>query len=543
MQSLRDKVSIRKVKEAIAQLPRGSGSAASKIAYDETMNRIRGQEKGFCDLAIATLTWVSSAMRPLTLRELQCALSIEPGDSAMDEADFVDEETLSSVCAGLVVVDRQSQIVRLAHYTTQEYFDSQKDVLFSDGQKLLATTCLTYLSFDMFSNWQLETFGPYSCRSQSPDSLAVRGERETYYHYYPLLSYAASHWHEHAHFSQDPTIQRLIMDYLNRTDKLAALFCFGDPHDANIWSLPESFPTQSIHGLLVAARYGLTDAVKALLRLEGYCTQEESRIKAQALNLAVTTRQSSVILILLDGNTIAPAAVSHALNILYTLPLAALIAAPVEAPALYEVTEILLNHGAEPNIAVGDIPLIHLASDRNDVKLASLLLSHGADVELRDEYGRSSLHRVAVIGHSGDIVKVLLENRVDINARNNRGETALLTAVRRCPPGEPENYKSLITQLLGWGASVNQSDKSGSTALHLAASRGALEIACQLLEAGANVNAPDQDGVTPADKLTLWKWGSITEERRAECEEMLARYSFYGCEEKNYAYNGGDDLY
>ncbi len=130
IQSLKDKVSMRRVKEALAQLPRGSGSAASKIAYDETMKRIRGQEKGFCDLAIATLSWISLAKTPLILRELQCALSVEPGDTAMDEANFVDQETLSSVCVGLVVVDYESRIVRLAHYTTQEYFESQKEVLF-----------------------------------------------------------------------------------------------------------------------------------------------------------------------------------------------------------------------------------------------------------------------------------------------------------------------------------------------------------------------------------------------------------------------------
>ncbi len=156
MKSLKDKISIRKVKEALAQLPKGSGSAASNIAYDETMNRIRGQEKGFRDLAIATLSWISLAKRPLTLRELQCALSVEPGDIAMDEANFVDEETLSSACAGLIVVDHESRIVRLAHYTTQEYFESQKDALFLDRQNLLAETCLTYLSFDVFSNWQFK---------------------------------------------------------------------------------------------------------------------------------------------------------------------------------------------------------------------------------------------------------------------------------------------------------------------------------------------------------------------------------------------------
>ena len=562
MQSLKDKVSIRKVKEALAQLPRGSGSAASKIAYDETMNRIRGQEKGFCDLAIATLSWISLAKEPLTLRELQCALSVEPGDTAMDEANFVDQETLSSACAGLVVVDHESQIVRLAHYTTQEYFDSQKDVLFSDGQKLLATTCLTYLSFDAFSNWQLEESG-YEWFSLPPSSLATPDQSTTTY--YPLLRYAASFWHEHANSSHDPTIQGLIIDYLKRTENLAALLCPGGWYEYEE-IVRELLFTWSIHGLPVAARYGFTDAVKALLHLEGYCAEDRSRIKAQALGLAAICRQSPALRILLDDNTIAPAEVSTLLKVICvqdyryhpdnTMP-----------PDYYEGVEILLNHGADPNIWFGDTKFIHLASSKNDVRFASLLLSHGADVELRDRNGETALHRVAHGGHSGDIVKVLLENRLDINARDNNGETALLTAVRYSS-GEPKKHMSLIKQLLESGASVDQSDMYGTTALHSAASNGAVEIACQLLEAGADVNARNRNGRTAlhvatiyraveiacrhleagadvkvrdfsgrtaADCLDWWDWDSTTEGKRAECEEILERYGFYQSGKKSSA--------
>ena len=536
MQSLKDKVSIRKVKEALAQLPRGSGSAASKIAYDETMNRIRGQEKGFCDLAIATLSWISLAKEPLRLRELQCALSVEPGDTAMDEANFVDQETLSSACAGLVVVDHESRIVRLAHYTTQEYFESQKDVLFLDKENLLAETCLTYLSFDVFSNWQLKKPSPKRWYSQPPSSLAAPDDSEAYSLCYPLIRYATNHWHEHAHSSQDPTIQRLIIKYLKRTENLAALLCsvgWYKQLPRNLFK--ELFCEQSIHGLSIAANYGFTDAVKELLCLEGCCAEGRSRIKAQALSLAAYHRQSTALRILLDGNTIAPAAVSRALEFgcskLYD----------GWPPGYCEVAEILLNHGADPNVGYDRKPLLHFASRENDVQFASLLLSHGADVELRDEYGKTVLHSVAEWGHSGDIVKVLLEHNLDINARDNDGETALLTAVRYSPH-EPKEHRSLITQLLERGASVDQSDIRGWTALHFAASRGAVLIACQLLEAGADVNARNRIGYTAAGWLRSkgWDFGSITEEERAKCEEILERYSFYQSGEKSSGSDNGD---
>ena len=532
MQSLKDKVSPRKLKEALAQLPRGSGSAASQIAYDETMNRIRGQEKGFCDLAIATLSWVSLAMRPLRLRELQCALSVEPGDTAMDEANFVDQETLSSACAGLVVVDHESRIVRLAHYTTQEYFESRKDVLFPDKQNLLAETCLTYLSFNVFSNWRDHRGFVVQPRASSDP--------------FPLLNYAARHWHEHAHSSQDPNTQGLIIKCLKRTENLKAwLFCVdwlsevpsAEPiYPQRFLGLPiaakygftnvnwlsevpsaEPFYPQSIHGLPIAARYGFTDAVKALLHLEGYCAEDRSRIKAEALSLAAIYRQSSALRILLDGNTIAPSAVSRALEyIRYQLY-------HTEPPGCWEVAEILLNHSADPNIRYNGIPLIHLACRRNDVRFASLLLSHGADVELRDRDGRTALHWVAEEGHSGNIVKVLLENKLDINAREYRGETALLTAAKYSERNSEGDHRSLITQLLGCGASVDQPDIRGRTALQFVAATGAVKIACQLLEAGADVNARNRNGYTAANCLGQWDWHDITEEERAECEEILRK--------------------
>ena len=174
------------------------------------------------------------------------------------------------------------------------------------------------------------------------------------------------------------------------------------------------------------------------------------------------------------------------------------------------------------------------------MQLARLLLSHGADVELRDEYGKTVLHSVAEWGRSGDIVKVLLENKLDINARDEKGQTALLIAVR-CSPDEPKEHRSLITQLLEGGASVDQSDIDGWTALHWAAAHGVVEIACQLLEAGADINARDRNGDTAADCLIQWyDWRYMTKETRAECEDIFERYSFYQCGKKSSGSDSGD---
>jgi hypothetical protein len=46
-----------------------------------------------------------------------------------------------SVCAGLVTVDEESDIIHLAHYATQEYFERTQNFRFPDAQRDIAITC------------------------------------------------------------------------------------------------------------------------------------------------------------------------------------------------------------------------------------------------------------------------------------------------------------------------------------------------------------------------------------------------------------------
>lgn len=59
-------------------------------------------------------------------------------------------EDVISVCAGLVTVDEESNIIRFVHYTTQEYFERVRLEWNPSAQEEIAVACLTYLSFDIF---------------------------------------------------------------------------------------------------------------------------------------------------------------------------------------------------------------------------------------------------------------------------------------------------------------------------------------------------------------------------------------------------------
>jgi hypothetical protein len=52
--------------------------------------------------------------------ELQHALGVEVSESELDEENFSQIEDIVSVYAGLVIINEESGIIRLVHYTTQE---------------------------------------------------------------------------------------------------------------------------------------------------------------------------------------------------------------------------------------------------------------------------------------------------------------------------------------------------------------------------------------------------------------------------------------
>ena len=100
-----------------------NGSEAYNYAYEEAMERVDGQITNSRDLAKQVLSWITCAKRPLTTSELRHAIAVEIGAFKLDEENLPEIEDIVSVCAGLVTVDQESDIIRFVHYTTQEYFE------------------------------------------------------------------------------------------------------------------------------------------------------------------------------------------------------------------------------------------------------------------------------------------------------------------------------------------------------------------------------------------------------------------------------------
>ncbi|KAF2729730.1 hypothetical protein EJ04DRAFT_588331, partial [Polyplosphaeria fusca] len=133
------------------------GSAALDDAYKDAIHRIEGQLAGDSEQAKNVLSWITYAQRPLTTAELCCALAVEHEEEELNPENIPDMEDLVSVCAGLIVVDEESRVVRLVHYTTQEYLERIRRTWNPRAQLEIASTCLTYLSFNEFKNGSCST--------------------------------------------------------------------------------------------------------------------------------------------------------------------------------------------------------------------------------------------------------------------------------------------------------------------------------------------------------------------------------------------------
>lgn len=131
--------------------------------------------------------------------------------------------------------------------------------------------------------------------------------------------------------------------------------------------------------------------------------------------------------------------------------------------------ERLLSQGANINAKGGDsgTPLF-AAVVWNHPEMVRLLLENGAKLDDSDTpSGRTYLIDAAVRGNY-EVVKLLLAKRVNVNAKDEDGATALMHASEESGYGHVETVKLLLKA----GADINARDQNGETALDKATQHG-----------------------------------------------------------------------
>lgn len=204
-----------------------------------------------------------------------------------------------------------------------------------------------------------------------------------------------------------------------------------------------------------------------------------------------------------------------------------------ESPDRLDTLQFFLGREADPNFEGPKIPAFHhwLLLDADATCVRELLGSHASCSSISTISHDSALHCFASCGSDPEVLSLLLENpkdtedRAEINIRDGEGATPLHHLLRRqkiplelleifLARGADVNVDSLdsrrplagaalwgeiaaIEKIIGFVTDVDDDDKWGSTALHLAAHTGQKETVQFLLEHSADVNRKDKHNRTP----------------------------------------------
>ena len=141
-------------------------------------------------------------------------------------------------------------------------------------------------------------------------------------------------------------------------------------------------------------------------------------------------------------------------------------------------------------VSIGQESLFQAVIEGNEASV-KILLAEGADIDARDDIGKTPLMIAADKGYFS-IVQLLIQNGADVNAQHNLHWTALMFATGK-------DHSAIVKFLVESGANLNFVSKSDYTALILASAAGCAEIVDLLLEKGADTSTKKND-------LTAQQW-------------------------------------
>jgi ankyrin repeat protein len=413
-------------------------------------------------------------------------LAVEPGEAELDPENKPDVDDIVSVCAGLVVVDQESTIIRLVHYTTQEYFERISSRLNPDGQLEIAQTCLTYLSFSVFES----------------GSCATDEEFEERLCQHELLDYAAKHCGEHT-LSVEAKVAYSACTLVSQSGTLSCAAQVLLVPSYKYGGYSANYP--AVTGLHWIARFGLCNAAKEFLRRKEDETCAVNAMDSNgegSLMYAVEHGHCAMAGLLLDKGADVNARSKRYGN--------ALQAASFRGHEA--VVGLLLDKGAHINARGGHYSnALYAASFRGHEAVVKLLLDMGADVNAQGGFYNNALQVASHEGYEA-VVGLLLDKGANVNAQGKFYSNALKEA-------SYEGHEAVVGLLLDKGADINAQGGFYGNVLQAASYEGNNEALERLIEKDSIRQLRD-----PYDRTLLW-WAAAGGQTTT-VQLLISRYNY-----------------
>lgn len=150
-----------------------------------------------------------------------------------------------------------------------------------------------------------------------------------------------------------------------------------------------------------------------------------------------------------------------------------------------------LAQGTDPNtVGQDNLKLVQYAAMTNQPLIFAELIKYNANVDAKDNHNNTALYYAARHGGSQEFIQQIIKAGADINNQNKIGQTATHIAVRI---GNLDALEGLLKN----GANPNIKDIVGKTPLIDAVKTNHPEAILPLLEYGANLTIKDNYGATP----------------------------------------------
>jgi ankyrin repeat protein len=391
---------------------------------------------------------------------------VEVGESKLDKDNLSEIEDIVSVCAGLVIIDEESNVIRLVYYTTQEYFKQMQKSWLSNAETSIAVTCLTYMSFDVFTEGY----------------CASARELESRLQLFPLIDYAACYLGHYLRGELKRKLKSQILTFLKHKSSLLSFTQVVHVLEKNFPMHYRSF-LKSITGLHFAASYGLKHIANSLLKKRPCDITIKNDHMKTPLHIAAESGHKPVVRLLLEKGANIEAKNRDSRTALYTTAIFG-----------HElVAQVLLQNSADHSSKdVEGWTAIHLAAQRGDKAIVLLLLKSNVNINAEDYAGRTVFQ--SAVQECEEVSMLLLEKRADIHRGYDNNQTALLDTAKY-------RHWSLLRDLLKAGMNINAKIEEeydceifGQTALQIAAGVGNIKIIEVLLSEEAIAHVTSDNG-------------------------------------------------